>query len=407
VNFTRKGEQAMYKNNDKPTNNDKPKLNDEKVLCQAKKTLGIYLPLEADGYCVRSETLYDILIGIAANRGTTESVCAELAGAPDPETIRRYFREQFTVEQLPELQRSINDGLAANWPKKLRRGGPIEVAFDFHNRPYYGKQKQEEGLWVRGEAKDGTTRFYQVATAYAILHSQRVILAIRFVLPGDQTVEVVKELRQMLLRRALRIGVLYLDKGFSGFPVLNYLRRSKQASLIACPIRGKKGGTRALCRGRASYRTDYTFNEGREGEFRAQLAVCRVFTMSRRTKRHKRRAEWLLFIMIALDWTPERCRQRYKKRFGIETSYRLGNKQLGWTTSPNPAYRFVLIGLGFLLLNLWVHLCWIYTQVAHRGRRAFAPALFRQARFLNFLRHALERVYGTVNRIRAPAAPRL
>jgi len=397
----------MYRNNDKPTNNDKPKLNDEKVLRQAKKTLGIYLPLEADGYCVRSETLYDILIGIAANRGTTESVCAELAGAPDPETIRRYFREQFIVEQLPELQRSINDGLAANWPKKLRRGGPIEVAFDFHNRPYYGKQKQEEGLWVSGEAKDGTTRFYQVATAYAILHSQRVILAIRFVLPGDQPVEVVKELRQMLLLRALRIGALYLDKGFSGFPVLNYLRRSKQPSLIACPIRGKNGGTRALCRGRASYRTDYTFNEGRESEFRAQLAVCRVFTMSRRTKRHKRRAEWLLFIMIALDWTPERCRQRYRKRFGVETSYRLGNKQLGWTTSPNPAYRFVLIGLGFLLLNLWVHLCWIYTQVAHRGRRAFAPSLFRQARFLNFLRHALERIYGTVNRIRAPAAPRL
>jgi hypothetical protein len=45
-------------------------------------------------------------------------------------------------------------------------------------------------------------------------------LAIRFVLPGDQTVEVVRELRQTLLLRALRIGVLYLDKGFSGVPVL-------------------------------------------------------------------------------------------------------------------------------------------------------------------------------------------
>jgi len=397
----------MYKNNNKPTNNDKPKLNDEKALCQAKKTLEIYLPLEADGYCVTSDTLYDILIGITANRGTTESVCAELADAPDPETIRRYFREQFTVEQLPELQRSINDGLVANWPKKLRRSGPVEVAIDFHNRPYYGKQKQEEALWVSGEAKDGTTRFYQVATAYAILHGQRVTLAIRFVLPGDQTVEVVKELRQMLLLRALRIGVLYLDKGFSGVPVLKYLRRCQQPSLIACPIRGKKGGSRVLCRGRASYRTEYTFNKGKENEFTAQLAVCRVFTTSWRTKRHKRRAEWLLFIMIALDWTPERCRQRYRKRFGVETSYRLGNKQLGWTTSPNPAYRFVLIGLGFLLLNLWVHLCWIYTQVAHRGRRAFAQSLFRQTRFLNFLRHALERIYGTVDRIRAPAAPLL
>ena len=99
---------------------------------------------------------------------------------------------------------------------------------------------------MSGEAKDGTTRFYRVATAYAIQHGQRVTLAIRFVLPGDQTVEVVRDLRQMLLLRALRIGVLYLDKGFSGVPVLKYLRRSKQASLIACPIRGKKGGTRAF-----------------------------------------------------------------------------------------------------------------------------------------------------------------
>src|SRR5262245_38601753 len=141
------------------TNHDKPKLNDEKVLRQAKKTLEIYLPLEADGDCVTSETLYDIWIGTAANRGTAESVCAELAGAPDPETIRRYFREPFPVEPWPDLQRSIHDGLAANWPKKLRRGGPMEVAFDFHDRPDSGKQEQEEGLWVSGEAKDGTTRF--------------------------------------------------------------------------------------------------------------------------------------------------------------------------------------------------------------------------------------------------------
>ena len=155
---------------------------------------------------------------------------------------------------------------------------------------------------------------------------------------------------------------------------------------------------------RCSDRTEYAFNEGKEDEFTAQLAVCRVFTTSRRTKRGKRRAEWLLFIMIALDWTPERCRQRYRKRFGVETSYWLGNKLLGWTTSPNSAYRFALIGLGFLLLNLWVHLCWLYTQVARRGRRAFATFLFCQVRFLNFLKHALERIYGTVNKIRAPAA---
>jgi putative transposase len=137
------------------------------------------------------------------------------------------------------------------------------------------------------------------------------------------------------------------------------------------------------------------------------MSVCRVFTTARRTGRHKRQATWLLFVRIHLDWTPERCRQRYRKRFGIETSYRLTNKLLGWTTSPNPALRFVLLGLGFVLLNLWVHLCWESTQVARRGGRMLRTDLFRQQRFINFLIRALERLYGFFSEITAPSAPLL
>jgi IS4 transposase len=41
----------------------------------------------------------------------------------------------------------------------------------------------------------------------------------------------------------------------------------------------------------------------------------------------------------------------------------------GWTTSPNPALRFVLIGLSFVLLNVWVYLRALFTQVPRRGGR--------------------------------------
>jgi hypothetical protein len=34
------------------------------------------------------------------------------------------------------------------------------------------------------------------------------------------------------------------------------LKARKQPAIIACPIRGKDGGTRALCQGRKSYRAD-------------------------------------------------------------------------------------------------------------------------------------------------------
>jgi hypothetical protein len=87
----------------KPRSEDKPKLNEVEVLRRAQATLEGHLPLEADGYCCTSATLYEVLIGVAAQRSTLESVCAELAGAPDGETIRGYLNEQLRVEELAEL----------------------------------------------------------------------------------------------------------------------------------------------------------------------------------------------------------------------------------------------------------------------------------------------------------------
>lgn len=391
-----------------PKNNvadDKPKLTDVEVLSQAQKTLEQNFAFETEGYFFTTEMLYQMLIAVGVNKGTITSVCSGMKHAPDEETVRLYINEQIRVEDLSDLERRFNAALASHWPKDLRRCGALDVAIDFHDRCYYGKAEQKEALWVRGEAKDGTTRFYRVATAYVIRRGQRFTLGIRFVLPEDQPVEVVADLWRGLRWRGLQIGCLFLDKGFAGGKVCEYLRQHRQSALIACPIRGTTGGTRALCQGRAGYRTEYTFNKGKDEAFTADVAMCRVFTTARRTKRRKREATWLLFIVINLPWTPEKCRQQYRKRFGIETSYRLVNKMLGWTTSQNAAYRFFLMALGFVLLNLWVRLCWQFTQVPRHGRRYLKTDLFRQERFISFLKSALEHIYGRVVEITALAVP--
>lgn len=391
----------------KNVSNDRPKLTDAEVLAEAQHTLAQHFELHAEGYVCTTATLYQILIGVAAKRGTLNSVCQELPAAPDAETVRLYLDAQLKVADLPELERRFNRALAAHWPKHLLRRGAVEVAIDFHDRPYYGKAEQAEALWVRGEAKDGTTRFYRVITAYLIHKGHRVTLALGFFLPESKPVEALAALWQQLRWRGLRISCLYLDKGFAGAAVCRYLQARQQAALIACPIRGKQGGTRALCCGRASYGTEYTLNAGTAEACTVSLAVCRAYTTARRTKRHKREAQWWLYIRIHLAWPPLACRRAYRKRFGIETSYRLTNKLLGWTTSQNAAYRFFLLALGFVLLNLWVHLCWRYTQVARRGRRYQQADLFRQGRFINFLQSALEHIYGRLTEFTAPSAPRL
>ncbi len=128
---------------------------------------------------------------------------------------------------------------------------------------------------------------------------------------------------------------------------------------------------------------------------------------SKRRQRRERRTSWLLFILIELDLPPQRVRKLYRRRFGIESSYRCAGRVRGWTTSRNAAYRFVLLGLSFVLLNVWVHLRWCFTQVPRRGHRWLMTQLFALRRFANFVRRALERHYGSIHDITAPAVPRL
>ena len=385
--------------------NDTLKLTDEKVLNYAQELLADHLSLTADGYTCTTGDLLKIILGVAAETGTVESVCADLVGTPDPETIRRYLNQQLQVADIPKLEVQLNAALAAEIPTGVWRQ-PRQVAIDFHDRPYYGKVPQPEGQWVRGQAKKGATRFYRVATAYLILKNVRVTLAMRFVLPDDDTVTVLADLLNRL--KILRIGVaqLFLDRGFDGVAVMEYLTRIRQPALMACTIRGRTGGTRALCHGRRSYRTAYTFHRPGRAEFTADLAVCRVFTTAKRTGRHPRKATWMIFILIQLDWTPRQARRQYRRRFGIESSYRCAGQVRGWTTSPNAAYRFLLIGLSFVLLNVWVHLRWLFTQVPRRGSRWLQTKLFELSRLVKFIIRALERAYGCVYTISAPATPR-
>jgi putative transposase len=132
-----------------------------------------------------------------------------------------------------------------------------------------------------------------------------------------------------------------------------------------------------------------------------------VFTTAKRTKRLKRHADWMIFILIHLDGSPRQARRQYRRRFGVESSYRCAGQVRGWTTSNNPAYRFVLIAVSFFLLNVWVHLRWLFTQVPRRGRRWLDTQRLQLTRLAKFIIRALEDYYCCVHVIVAPAIPRL
>jgi 2-phospho-L-lactate guanylyltransferase (CobY/MobA/RfbA family) len=375
-------------------------LSETAVLEVARSRIGRFLPLQAEGYACTTEQLLDVLVAVSANKDTIEQVCADLQLKVGAETIRGYFNQQLKVENLFELQESVNLALQANVSSGLKRQ-KLEVAIEFHDQPFYGKSEQAEGLWVGAEAKNGTTKVYRVATLYVIKNGHRLTLGIKFVLPDETAKEIVEYLLKQLRRVEIEARVVYLDRGFASIEITRYLKSIKQTAIIACPIRGTTGGLKALCVGRKSYRTKHVFKSAFRGAEEAEMAMFKTFTISKKKGRKVRKVKWLAYILVGCDekMSAKKVKENYRKRFGIEASYRCARKVRGWTTSANTAYRFVLIGMSFLLTNIWQELQEQWTRKAQVGRRSWNWQKFRLKRFVNFLRKAIENLYGLISEI--------
>jgi len=366
-------------------------LKAEDIRYQTVKTLGENVTLKVAGYKCNTGMLWDILLKASAEQASIEATCADLEAVADSNTVREHLNEALRMGDIRRHEAEMNNALAASIPGSMRRTG-VEVAMDFHDEPFYGKTAEVKAMTCRGQAKKGSTHFIRVASAYVIWRQVRLTLAVVYVLPEDDTLTVVQRLLGRLNTLGFRARVLYLDKGFASTSILRYLTECQQPAIIACPIRGKNKGTRSLCMGRSSYRTIYTFTDGTL----ADLAVVATLVPD---QSGKRRRKWLLFMVIHLDWSPYRVYQDYRRRFGIECSYRLLRRVRALTTSLNPALRFFLLGIGLVLVNTWVLLRWEFARAVGRGPRRVDLQRFRFHRFVRFLVRAVEDVYDVVSSI--------
>lgn len=359
--------------------------------------------LTADGYVCSTQVMTDVLVKASVEGATVEGTCNDLAAVPTGHTVHNHLNEQLCPAALPALEERVNAALTADLPQRLWRG-PLHLAADLHDEPFYGQSAELVAYACRGEAKLGTTYFYRVATLYHIHDGVPTTLALTFVLPADTTLAVLQRLLDRAKKLGLQWACLYLDKGFCSIPVIRYLQEQQYAAVLACPIRGKTGGTRALCTGRASYLSTHTFASAENGSCAVAVAVVRTFDSSRR-RRRRRKARWLVYVLVNVKLRPDQARQQYRSRFGVETSYRCMRATHAKTTSRNAAVRFFLIALAFILVNVWVTLRWRFCQVPRHGGRYVDQAHFQLQRMRGFLRRAIEQVYGTVDVIQAIAVP--
>lgn len=347
-----------------------------------------HLPLSANGYVCTSEMLYDVLMKAASENISIDAACRDLEQSASGNRIRELLNEQLDIEQLRQHEQEINEALVARLPHQVLTQ-PVAAAIDEHDEPCYAKREELRAYTCGSKPKAGTSHFLRIMSLYVICRQMRLTVAVAFVQPEDETVDIVKRLLQRAEQLNLQIDVLYMDRGFCSGPVIQYLQEVKQPTILACTIRGKSGGTRQLCRGRKSYRTRHTFTDGTV----ADMTVVATLPFN---KQKQRRRKWLLFVLIGIDWQPKTVYRRYRFRFGIEASYRILRRIRVKTTSRNPALRFFLLGFVLLLVNIWAFLRWFVARIPGRGPHRLDPIRFQFQAFVSMLRRAIEHLYGAV-----------
>ena len=378
---------------------DQNELTAKDVRDVVQKTAKEHLPIEVSGYKTNSEMIYDVLMKAASEGISIDAACRDLEETARANQIRSLLNKELPKEELEEQEKAMNEALAENIPIQLLTYG-VSGAIDEHDEPFYGKDEETRKYTYRSRAKSGTTHFFRIITLYVIYRQMRLTVAVAFVRPEEETVDIIKKLLMHSQKLKLKMDVLYMDRGFCTTPVIRYLQSVKQPSVLACTIRGKEGGTRQLCQGRKSYRTNYTFSTG----LTVTMAVVATCVPG---KDKKRRRKWLLFVVVGLDWQPHTVYRRYRYRFGIESSYRILRRVRVKTSAQNPALRFFLLGFSLLLVNIWAFLRWFVARIIAPGPHRVDPASFQFQTFVNLLRRAVEQLYGVLISIPLPSFSKL
>ena len=355
--------------------------------------------------CVSSMIL-SVLLFAASRIRSIHDACQRLRRAPSDETIRQALKA--TLPDNKELHRRINSALADRLPMCFFRSGQ-RVAMDLTEIPYHGQEYRDEAEIRRGKPKSGTSHFHVYATAYVCQKGHRFTLAVVRVLKGEKMESVVKELLRLVRASGVKVRFLLLDKGFFTAEVVRYLQRARCPFLTPAFARGRKpktpqpGSLHELASRKRSGWASYSWRSSKGTRATVPIAIsCKNYAgqRGRRGRRTRLYAYWGL-TPGSTDWVSE----TYRKRFGIETTYRQMHEVRIRTSSRDPLLRFLFVAIALILRNIWVwcHLNWLALR---RGRGVIIrDELLRLGELMLWLQSLIQQELGLNDSKKIPCCP--
>jgi hypothetical protein len=262
--------------------------------------------------------------------------------------------------QLPKRPHNLEKKLNAALVHRLPRGvfkRARRMATDYHEISYHGESLKHASELCRAIPKSGTTTFHAYARACILEKGHHFTLAYTWVKGREKQTAVIARLLVRVRALGLLIRHLLLNCGFFNVAKMKYLQVQRVPFVMPVVIRGRKPKPGLATKGLR------VFRKKRVGWYRhtlksrtqeAAFSVCVAYKTYLHHRTMKRYKQKLIYAAREVRGAPRDLRETYRKRFGIETSYRQQREARIRTCTRDPKLRLFYVGTSLLLRNVWV-----------------------------------------------------
>jgi hypothetical protein len=323
------------------------------VRSTARQALQTALPWRGYGRLVTAGKLLDLLLLCAALTSSLSAVVRRFLFGFSHETARKAV--QANLPGLDPLTRGLLDAFYLFCSRRLLRRRWV-VAIDEHRSPFYG-DRATPGV-TGGQKKHGSKYAYSYASAVLVHRRHRYTVGLIPLQGGETPHQVVALLLAQMESRGLLPRGVVLDSGFDSGDTLLLLQERGLSYTVPLRRKGSSSNRRnAVWLLEAGVVTTVEWKTDKGNRPVGTLAVV-VRRPGGKDKKVYAFGGWGAGQARAEARRAALAKRWYRKRFGIETSYRQMNEAKAKTTKKDARYRLLLVGLALLLRQVWVWLTW-------------------------------------------------
>ncbi|MEA3421130.1 MAG: transposase [Acidobacteriota bacterium] len=291
------------------------------------------------------ESLFISMIWAGINRVSIEEATGQLEelgyNVPSSDTILYHLSNQ-PYKILEEGFQSVIGSLIENARYLFRKS--VVLAIDFNLLEWYG---EDLPFIIKSKPRKGTDKFIGFATVAIVEDGKRFTLKVLPVTPLSNKKEIVRKLLLHAIK-FVRIRVVLMDRGFYSGEIMQMLNNWIRF-IIPAVNNDKVKRYKEMAKEKGEI--EYEMNNGTEYRMVVHDDGKNIHPFATNT-----------------SLSPETIHELYKKRFGIETQYRIKNKFLGRTCSREYSVRYFFFLLAICIYNLWVLL-----NIIERGKEGLEP----------------------------------